>query len=184
LCRLNYVLIFAFMHPLVKLAKQAVESYIQEGKIIAPPADLPLEYLQKKAAAFVSLHQNNELRGCIGTYLPTKENIAQEVIANAIAAASEDPRFNPITKEDLPNLKYEVYILEKPQLVKSIDELNPKIFGVIVSGSQSKRLALLLPDLEGIDTIEQQLNCVCQKAGIDPTREKLIVQKFRAQEFH
>jgi len=98
------------MHPLVKLAKQAVESYIQEGKIITPPADLPLEYLQKKAAVFVSLHQNNELRGCIGTYLPTKENIAQEVIANAIAAASEDPRFNPITKEDLPNLKYEVYI--------------------------------------------------------------------------
>jgi len=76
------------------------------------------------------------------------------------------------------------FIFGKPQLVKSIDELNPKIFGVIVSGSQSKRLALLLPDLEGIDTIEQQLNCVCQKAGIDPAREKLIVQKFRAQKFH
>lgn len=171
------------MHPLVKLAQQAVENYVQNGKVIAPPVDLPLEYLQKKAGVFVSIHQNGELRGCIGTYLPTKENIALETIANAIEAAEGDPRFNPVTENDLPFLQYEVYVLEKPQPVRNISELDPKKYGVIVYGAQSHKSALLLPGLENIDTTEKQLACVCQKAGINPSFEKLILQKFRAQKF-
>jgi AmmeMemoRadiSam system protein A len=171
------------MHPLAKLAKNAVETYIQSGEAVSPPLDLPREYLDKKAGAFVSLHIGKELRGCIGTSGPTKDNIALEVIANAIAAASEDPRFEPLTKKDLANLSYEVYILEKPEPVKSLDELDPKKFGVIVFGIRSRRSALLLPGLEGIDTVEQQLGCITQKAGIDPSKENLAVQKFLAQKF-
>lgn len=171
------------MDSLVKLAKFAIEAHVKNGKIIDPQADLAPEYFYKKAGVFVSIHKNNELRGCIGTYLPTKKNVAEEVIANAIEAATDDPRFNPITEKDLADLEYEVYILQPPEPVKSLDELDPKVLGVIVMGDKSHRSALLLPDLEGIDTVEQQLACVCQKAGIDPAGEKLAVQKFRAKKF-
>ena len=171
------------MHPLAKLAKDAVETYVRQGRRIPIPAGFENELMQRKAGAFVSLHIGEELRGCIGTYLPTKDNIALEIISNAILAATDDPRFNHLAENDLARLSYEVYILEKPQTVKSLDELDPKKFGVIVFGKQSHRSALLLPDLEGIETIEQQLACVTQKAGINPAQEKLAIQKFRAQKF-
>ena len=171
------------MHPLARLAQEAVVKYVLENKIIDPPACLDEDYCQKKSGVFVSIKQNGQLRGCIGTYLPTKESIAQEVIANAIEAAAEDPRFDPITKKDLPNLSYEVYVLEKLKPVKSLDELDPKIFGVIVAGVKTRRQALLLPGLEGIDTIEQQISCVCQKAGIDPSQEKISIFRFMARKF-
>ena len=169
------------MHPLAKLAKDAVETYVRQGRRIPIPAGFENELMQRKAGAFVSLHIGEELRGCIGTYLPTKDNIALEIISNAILAATDDPRFEPLTGKDLANISYEVYILEKPEPVKLLNELNPKIFGVIVFGTESHRSALLLPELEGIDTVEQQLACVTQKAGIDPAQEKLAIQKFRAQ---
>jgi len=171
------------MHPLIKLAKDAVQTYIRQGKVIPVPVGFAKDFTQQKAGAFVSLHIGKELRGCIGTYLPTKDNVALEVIDNAIAAASDDPRFEPLAASDLADLSYEVYILEKPEPIKSLDELDPKKFGVIVFGAKSCRSALLLPDLEGIDTVEQQLSCVTQKAGIDPAHEALAVQKFRAQKF-
>ena len=145
---------------------------------------MPPEFLNKKTGTFVTITERGELRGCIGTYLPTKDNVALEVIANAILAATDDPRFAPLTENDLAQLSYEVYVLDKPEPVKSFDELDPKKFGVIVAGSRSHRSALLLPGLEGIDTVEQQLTCVTQKAGIDPAQEKLAVQKFRAQKFN
>lgn len=170
-------------HPLVQLAKDAVNEFVLKNKTIEPPAYLPPEYLNEKAGTFVTITDNGALRGCIGTYLPTKNNIAQEIIANAIAAATDDPRFAPLAPSELDKLSYEVYILEKPEPVRSPNELDPKIWGVIVSGVKSRRSALLLPGLDGIDTIEQQLGCVTQKAGIDPAEEKLAVQKFRAAKF-
>jgi AmmeMemoRadiSam system protein A len=165
------------------LAKETVENYTLDGGVIEPPANLPKHYLNKRAGVFVSIHQNGRLRGCIGTYLPTKENIAAEVIANAIDAATCDPRFDCIKKEDLSSLEYEVYVLEKPEPVASINELDPKTLGVIVTGAKTKRSALLLPGLEGISTVEEQLDCACQKAGIEHAGEGLIVQKFRAEKF-
>jgi len=170
-------------NPLVKLAKEAVESYIRNNKIIGPDSTLPGKYLKEKAGVFVSIHRNGKLRGCIGTYAPTKENIAREIIANAIEAATGDPRFDTVKKSDLPLLAYEVYILEKPELIDSASKLDPKVFGVIVTGNESKRTGLLLPGLEGIDTVEQQLACVCQKAGIDPNEEKTMLYRFRAEKF-
>jgi uncharacterized protein (TIGR00296 family) len=102
------------MHPLVLLAKRSVETFIKEGKIIESPEDLPKEFLERKAGVFVTIEKNGELRGCIGTYLPIRENITKEVIHNAIAAATEDWRFGPVQKEELPYLSYTVYILSEP----------------------------------------------------------------------
>jgi uncharacterized protein (TIGR00296 family) len=198
------------MNSLVLLAKQAVENYIKERKTISPPSDLPEEFLKRKAGTFVTIEKagvlrskprdehKRILRGCIGTYLPTKENIAKEIIANAIAAATEDYRFSPIEKEELPYLSYTVYILSEPELVKNKEELNPKKFGIIVkttpishpngtdvvfNGHFVAKTGLLLPDLEGIDTREKQISIACQKGGIDPKKEGIIIYKFTAEKY-
>ena len=169
------------MHPLIDLAKQTVETFIKKGEIISLPEDLLKEFLEKKAGTFVTIMKNGELRGCIGTYLPTRENIAEEVIYNAIAAATEDYRFGPIQEEELPYLSYTVYILNEPELIKDIKELDPKKYGIIVK--TETKTGLLLPDLEGVDTIEQQLSIACQKGGIDPNQEKFLIYKFTAEKF-
>jgi AmmeMemoRadiSam system protein A len=182
------------MHPLVLLAKQSVETFIKERKIIEPPEDLPEEFLKKRAGTFVTIEKNGELRGCIGTYLPIRENIAKEVIHNAIAAATEDWRFGPIQKEELPYLSYTVYILDEPELVKDISELDPKKYGIIVKsvpispfgdvifdGHFVPKTGVLLPDLEGVDTVEKQIFIACQKAGIDPQRERFLIYRFTAE---
>ena len=169
------------MHPLVFLAKQTVENYIKERKIISLLEDLPKEFLERKAGTFVTIEKNSELRGCIGTYLPTRENIAEEVIYNAIAAATEDYRFGPIEDKELSSLSYTVYILNEQELIKDIKELDPKKYGIIVK--TETKTGLLLPDLEGVDTIEQQLSIACQKGGIDPNQEKFLIYKFTAEKF-
>jgi len=186
------------MNPLVKSAKLAVESYIQIGEVIKPPTDLPAEFLKRKAGTFVTIEKQNDLRGCIGTYLPLRQNIAEEVIHNAIAAATEDYRFDPIQKEELPYLSYTIYILSEPELARNISELNPKKFGIIVkttpiasadgtdvlfNGHVPYKAGLLLPDLEGVDTIEQQIEICCQKGGIDPRAEKIVIYRFTVEKY-
>lgn len=178
---------------LPQLAKLAVKTYLEEGKIISPPKKLPKEFLEKKAGTFVSIHLGKKLRGCIGTYLPTRENIAKEVIQNAISAATEDIRFSPLTKEEIEMASFSVYVLDPPEYVgesfvfwnegleKEIKEkLDPKKYGILVkSGFKS---GLLLPDLEGIDTPEKQLFFACQKAGIFPG-EKISIYRFKAKKY-
>jgi len=184
------------MHSLVFLAKEAVENYIKEGKIISIPEDFPNEFLKRRAGTFVTIEKNGNLRGCIGTYLPIRPNIAEEVISNAIAAATEDYRFGPIQKEELPYLSYTVYILSEPELVKDIKELDPKKYGIIVktlpisetgdvvfNGHFVSKSGLLLPDLEGIDTVEQQISIACQKGGINPFKEKILIYRFTVEKF-
>ncbi len=184
------------MNPYVELAKKAVESYVEKGEIIEIPDDLPKELLNKKSGIFVTIEKAGNLKGCIGTYLPTKENVAGEIIHNAVAAATEDYRFGPIQKEELPSLSYTVYLLGKPELVKDVKELDPKKYGIIVKttpigsshrtdvvfdGHAVAKSALLLPDLEGIDTAEKQVSIACQKGGINPTREKIIIYRFTVE---
>ena len=169
------------MHALVFLAKKTVETFIKKGEIISPPEDLPKEFLEKKAGTFVTIEKNGNLRGCIGTYLPTRENIAQEIIQNAIAAATEDYRFGPIQEKELSSLSYTVYILSEPELVRDIKELDPKKYGIIVK--TEIKTGLLLPDLEGVDTIEQQLSITCQKGGIDPLGEKIFIYRFTVEKY-
>jgi len=186
------------MNPLVFLAKQSVENFVEEGKVIELPKDLSEEFLKRKAGTFVTIMKDGQLRGCIGTYLPTKENIGKEIISNAIAAATEDYRFGPIREEELPHLSYTVYILSEPELVKVIKELDPKKYGIIVktipikgptgidvvfNGHFVAKTGLLLPDLEEVDTIEKQISIACQKGGIDPESEKIFIYKFTVEKY-
>ena len=185
------------MNHYILLAKEAVENYIKEGKIMEPAGDLPEEFLKKWAGTFVTIQKDKELRGCIGTYLPTKINIAEEIIHNAIAAATEDYRFGQIKKEELPSLSYTVYLLSYPEPVKdALKELNPKKFGIIVKtgpfaypnqenvvfdGTVPYKTGLLLPDLEEVDTIAQQLSIACQKGEINPEKEKIFIYRFTVE---
>lgn len=172
------------MNVYTNLAKKAAETYIKEGKIISLPSDLSKEFLKKKSGVFVTIEKNNELRGCIGTYLPTKENIAEEIINNAIAAATEDYRFEPIKKEELPYLSYTVYILNEPELVKDLKELDPKKYGIIVkTAPPATKIGLLLPDLKGVDKVEQQIAICCQKGIIDLRKEKILIYKFTVKKY-
>ena len=149
------------MNPYTLLAKQAVEKYVKTGKTISTPSDLPEELLTRKSGTFVTIMKGGNLRGCIGTYLPTRINIAEEIIRNAVAAAAADYRFGPVQEEELLHLSYTVYILSYPEPVKDMKELNPKKFGIIVKtapfaypneevvfdGHMPAKSGLLLPDL-------------------------------------
>ncbi|TFG35591.1 MAG: AmmeMemoRadiSam system protein A [Parcubacteria group bacterium] len=183
---------------ILEFTKKVVESYIKTGKIISPEKDLNGEFLNRKAGVFVTILKDENLRGCIGTHSPTKKNIAEEIISSAVAAASEDYRFGPIKEEELPRLSYEVYILDEPEPIKDIKELDPKKFGIVVkaiplsfptgidvafSGHLRLKSGLLLPDLDGIDTVEQQISIACQKAGINPLKEKITIYKFSAKKY-
>ena len=163
--------------------EQLAKTYGETEEIIKASDGLPKEFLERKAGIFVTIKKNGDLRGCIGTYLPTRDSIAEEIIQNAVTAATEDYRFRPVQKEELPYLAYSVYILEKPELVKDTKELNPKKYGIIIKTlNHPLKSALLLPDLSGIDTIEQQISVTCQKGGIDPSKEKTAIYKFKAEE--
>ena len=154
-------------HPLVQLAKDTIENYVRQGTTIQPPKELASE-MEKQAGAFVSIHKHGMLRGCIGTIEPTQTNVAQEVIQNAISAATRDPRFPPIGPEELADLEIKVDVLGEPEPVDGLEELDPKRYGVIVRSATDWRRGLLLPDLEGVDTVEYQVDIARRKAGIRP----------------
>ena len=148
----------------VALAKQSIESYIRDHKKIKVPEHCSKDLLEKQSGVFVSIHEFGDLRGCIGTFLPVYSCIAEEIIENAIAASTEDPRFSPITVEELNDLDINVDVLSEPERVFTKSELNPKKYGVIVT--KGFKRGLLLPDLEGVDTIEEQISIAKRKAGI------------------
>ncbi|MBU1178022.1 AmmeMemoRadiSam system protein A [Patescibacteria group bacterium] len=170
------------MNSYTQLARQAIETYIKEEKTISLPKNLPAKMTTTRAGVFVTIKNGEQLRGCIGTYEPTKPNIAKEIIANAIAAATNDYRFSPITTAELPKLSYEISILSEPELVKDISKLDPKKFGVLIKTDLGKT-GLLLPDLEGIDTTERQLEAVYQKCDADPEHEKITIYKFTVEKY-
>jgi AmmeMemoRadiSam system protein A len=152
----------------LELAKKTIEAYIKTGKVISLPKDLPKEMLTKKAGVFVSLHlKNNDLRGCIGTFFPTQANIAQEIVQNAVSSATQDPRFPPVTVNELPNLIYSVDILSASKNVSKGALSDTKKYGLIVSAQDGRR-GLLLPDLPEVDTVEEQIRICRMKAGINP----------------
>jgi len=167
-------------HPLVQLARAAVEAYVRERRIIEPPAELTPE-MQERRGVFVSLHRQGNLRGCIGTIEPTRRNVAEEIIANAISAATRDPRFPPVTAAELADLEISVDVLTPPEPITSTAELDPRVYGVIVESGP--RRGLLLPDLEGVDTVEQQVAIALQKAWIDP-RSPYRMYRFRVIRYH
>ena len=150
--------------PYVRLARETVESYVMTGKISLTPDAVTSEMLQKQAGAFVSIHLDGELRGCIGTIAAVQDDLSQEIMHNAISACSQDPRFMPVTDEELPFLDYSVDILGDAEDIDSPAQLDVKRYGVIVSSGG--RRGLLLPDLEGVDTVEEQIRIAKRKAGI------------------
>ena len=167
------------MDSYTRLAKMAVEAYIKEGKIIEAPQKLSSEIRESRAGVFVTIYKEKELQGCIGTYLPTRKNIAEEIINNA-CSASQDSRFLPITEKELPKLKYEVSVLSEPKPVIDKKKLDPKKDGIIVF-SDDGRSGLLLPNLKGIKTADQQISIACQKGGIDWHSDKLKLLFFQIE---
>ena len=160
----------------IKLARQAIEEYITSGNTLEIPSNISEELIINKAGLFVSIHKFGSLRGCIGTIYPVRKCIAEEIICNAKSASTEDPRFPKIKKEELKWLEINVDILEAPEDIESEKELNVKEYGVIVrSGFKS---GVLLPDLDGIDTVEEQVSIAKKKAGIKPG-EQVTLQRFK-----
>ena len=148
----------------VKLARNTIIEYIKNHSVLEVPDNLPEELLNKQSGVFVSIHKFGSLRGCIGTFLPTTDNIASEIIRNAISAATNDYRFPPIVIDELEWLEINVDVLSEPKPVTNMNILDPKKYGVIVRNEEKS--GLLLPDLDGVDTVEEQLRIAKKKAGI------------------
>ena len=163
------------------LARLTIESFVNTGTIIDPPRDLLVE-LTARAGCFVSIKtREGDLRGCIGTIDPVKDTLTEEIIANAISAATSDPRFPPVKKDELPNLKYSVDVLTAPEPC-TLDDLDPEIYGVIVEDDGGFLRGLLLPNLEGIKSASEQIEIASRKAGIvEGTKTKFF--RFRADRY-
>jgi len=166
------------LHPLVRLAKETVESYVRERKMPKPKELTP--EMKERAGVFVSIKKLGELRGCIGTFEPTKANVAEETMANAISSATRDPRFPPVNAAELLQLSYSVDVLTKPEAVEDQSQLDPKRYGVIVESGF--RRGLLLPNLEGVNTVEQQIDICRHKAGIS-SHEPIKLYRFEVRRY-
>ena len=152
----------------VALARASLHYFLQNGTILPMP-DILAAVFEGRAGVFVSLKKEQQLRGCIGTLAPTKPSIASEIIHNAISAGTADPRFEPVGLEELAELTISVDILDAPLAVNNVDKLDPQKYGVIVS--KGNRSGLLLPMLEGVNTVDEQLSIAMEKAGIGPEEE-------------
>ena len=163
------------VHPLVQLAREAIKGYLEKKEIIEPPEELTHE-MWEKHGVFVCLKMKGRLRGCIGTFEPATSTVAEEIILNAICAATQDPRFMPLTLSEFKDTDVSVDVLTTPEPVISQSQgtLDPKRYGVIVKSSG--RCGLLLPDLEGVDSVKQQIGIARAKAGIG---ENEPVELFR-----
>ena len=163
--------------PYVRLARASLEAYVRDGKRIKVPADLPAELTDTRAGCFVSLKVDGALRGCIGTIAPTRASLAEEICANAISAGTRDPRFSAVRVSELDDLVYDVDVLSAPEPIASADELDPARYGVIVSTRDGRR-GLLLPDLDGVDTVDEQLRIAAQKGRIELDFDDYQLERF------
>jgi len=170
------------VHPFVRLAIDAIAAYVSDFRVIAPPAGLfeLFPILRTRAGTFVSLKKQGELRGCIGTIEPMRENLALEIVENAISAVSKDPRFRPVEEDELPELTVSVDILSPPERVAGPGDLDVLRYGVIVR-SGGKR-GLLLPDIEGIASVEEQISVARKKGGIGE-RESIEFYRFTVERY-
>jgi len=163
------------------LARQVVETFVTKNEILAVPENRS-DLLSQRAGCFVSIKTRaGELRGCIGTIEPVKNTLAEEVIFNAISAATRDPRFAPVREDELPELKYSVDVLSQSELAR-LEDLDPRVYGVIVEDENGVRRGLLLPNLEGVDTTVRQVEIASRKAGI-PEKSKIKIWRFRADRY-
>lgn len=167
---------------LVALARQAIESYVRYRQVISP--SLQAGDVLRRAGTFVSLHlPDGSLRGCMGTTEPQTGSVEEEVIANAVTAATGDPRFYSVTEKELADLDISVDVLGPAEEVDGLQDMDPKRYGMIVRTLDGRR-ALLLPDLEGVDTAEQQLRITCRKGSIDPDHDQYRLYRFEVERHH
>jgi AmmeMemoRadiSam system protein A len=159
------------------LGRHAIDTYLRTRRLIEPPEPIPIE-LQAPSAVFVTLRKDGELRGCVGSVRPTEATAAHELIRYAVASAVRDPRFDPVRLDEVAGLTIKVQLLDVPEPVTDITQLDPHSYGVIVR--RGDRQALLLPDIDGIDTPEQQVRAACEKAGID-RHAPLELERFRTR---
>lgn len=163
------------------LARQAIETFVRTGKVLKAPST-PNALLSARASCFVSIKTHDgDLRGCIGTIEPVKSNLAEELIANAISAATRDPRFEPVAPEELTGLRYSVDVLgaAEPAI---FEDLDPKVYGVIVEDQSGRMRGLLLPDIPGVETARQQVDIASRKAGIAPGAP-IKLSRFRVDRY-
>lgn len=168
--------------PYVQLARKSVEYYILHHRKMEMPEDLPEELLTRQAGAFVSIHEHGKLRGCIGTISPVRDCVAREIIDNAVSASTRDPRFDPIRADELKWLEISVDVLGEAEPISSAAELDVKRYGVIVS--KGRKRGLLLPDLDGVDTVEEQISIAKSKAGIAAWDNNVELQRFEVVRHH
>lgn len=163
--------------PYVRLARASLETYVRTGERLAPPPGLPGELSGARAGAFVSIKLDGRLRGCVGTIEPARASLAEEIVANAISAGCHDPRFPQVTADELPELVYDVDVLGAPEAVGDRSQLDPTRYGVIVSTPDGRR-GLLLPDLDGVDTVAEQLSVAARKGGISLAERGVLLERF------
>ena len=164
-------------HPLVNLARAAIASHLSGKPLLQPDLD---KYNSEPAGAFVSLKKGERLRGCIGTLQPVRQSLAREIIDNAVSAATKDPRFEPLTLEELEDITISVDVLSEPESVSGLEDLDPSKYGIIVKSGWRK--GVLLPDLPGITTAEEQIRIARQKAGIGEG-EEVELQRFEVRRY-
>lgn len=161
--------------PYVRLARYTIETFVETGRLPEIPRELPEELYQSRAGAFVSLKEDGKLRGCIGTIQAVRGSLAEEIMYNAVSACAEDPRFSPVEAWEVERLTISVDVLGETEKISSPEELDTKRYGVIVT--KGARRGLLLPNLEGVDTVEQQIAIAKQKAGIK-AHESVELERF------
>lgn len=164
----------------IELAGKTVETYLLTGRMPALPQDAPPEW-SRPAGAFVSLKRDGRLRGCIGTYIARHPTLIEEIMHNAVSSAVDDPRFLPITIDELSQVKFSIDVLGPLEAVMTNKDLDPSIFGVLVRGA-GNRAGLLLPDLEGIDTVDKQVEIAMRKGGLSPD-EAVETYRFRVKRY-
>ena len=161
--------------PFVRLARLTVERYVRDGRKPEVPEWATEEMRNRRAGVFVSLHEEGKLRGCIGTILPTCGCIAEEIIGNAVSASMRDPRFSPVRPDELDRLEINVDVLTEPEVIGSREELDVRRYGVIVSSGHKR--GLLLPDLDGVDTVDEQIAIAMRKGGIT-SKDRITLERF------
>ena len=166
-------------HPTVKLALESVIHFLHTGKPLPYPQDLSEEF-HEESAVFVSIKKNHKLRGCVGSTTPQTKSLGSEIIRNAVSAATKDPRFPPISKMELSNLTFSVDVLTPLEAVKDISALDPNNYGLAIR--QDSKFGLLLPDLDGITTVEKQIEICKNKAGIAQS-ESVTMFRFRVNRY-
>lgn len=169
-------------HSLPALARRAVETYVLKRLVYVPNSPTLSTILQQAAGCFVTIKTfDRELRGCIGTITPTQLTLADEIIVNAISAATRDPRFQPISTEELTQIHYSIDVLDKLEPT-NFEDLDPRIFGVIVEDETGSRRGVLLPQIKGIESAEQQVKIAARKADIS-IHQSLRLFRFRVLRF-